>query len=93
MTEAQQALDILLKEQEKVNAFSRLEQSRDFQLFLADIDKQVEVLRTLLEVAKDEDLANVRGQLKAVRGIINLFKSVISRRDEIAERIKELQND
>ena len=92
MTEVEQALKVLQKEQLKIEAFLRLEINQDFQIFLEEVSKKIEELRNLLEFAKDEDLVNVRAQLQALRGLLSLFKMVISRKEEVAEKIKELNN-
>lgn len=92
MTEAQAAREILEKELGKIDAFERLSINGDFLVYLKEIDKRKENLRDLLEITKDEDLANVRGQLQATRGVTDLFHQTTARRAEVLDRIKELQD-
>ena len=91
-TEAQLALEVLVKERDQIYSFERLRINPDFQRYMQEIEKRRESLRDLLEVAKDEELSTIRGQIQAIKGMRDLFDTTLNRREAVVERIKELEN-
>ena len=91
MTEIEQRLEQLQKENILCESFERLNINQDFQKFRGVVSGKLEALRLILEDAKDEDLANVRGQIKAVRGILEFFDETIQRHKHIISQMEELQ--
>lgn len=92
MTEAQEALESLKRERERIGSYIRLSQNPDFKVFTAEVEKRKQGLRDLLEIAPNEDLPEIRGQLKALRGMMDLFQATIEREKELSERIKEIED-
>jgi len=90
--ETERAKKILNKEVGKIDVYERLSQLSDFQLFKKElIDEKVEYLFDLLETADDKDLARIRGQIEALRGIKKIFEQTLSRKDEVYKKLKELE--
>lgn len=89
--EVEVAREQLGKQLPLIEAFERLSRSRDFQAFRKWSFEKVETLRDVLEVAKDDDLANVRGQLQSLKGQWNYFDSLIEHKKEVLQKLEELK--
>jgi len=86
-----QAKRVLEKEVIRIESFQRLDINKDFEVFKEElINKKIEILRDLLETAKDDDLPRIRGQLEALRGVITRFRTTIDRAEEVHLKLKEL---
>jgi len=91
--EVERAKEILNKEVGKISVYESLSLNPDFQLFKKElIDEKVEALFDVLETADDKDLARIRGQIEALRGIKKVFEFTLSRKDEVNKKVKELEN-
>jgi len=91
--EIERAKNILNKEVGKIDVYEQLSLNPDFQLFKKElIDDKVEMLFDLLETADDKDLARIRGQMEALRGIKKSFEHTLSRKGEVNKKLKELEN-
>ena len=90
--EREQAKRVLEKEVVRIESFQRLDVNKDFEVFREElINKKIEILRDLLETAKDDDLPRIRGQLEALRGVITRFKTTINRAEEVHLKLEELK--
>lgn len=92
MTEVEQNLELKKERKRVILAFRRLELNPDFQVFFQELERRRQSLRDLLEVAEDKQLSEVRGQLTALRGIMELFRLTINSEKSVDGEIKELQN-
>jgi len=91
-TEIEQTREILNKEVVKIDVYERLSQQPDFQQFKKElIDEKIETLFDLLETADDTNLARIRGQIEALRGIKKVFEFVVSRKEQVNKRLNELK--
>jgi len=91
--ELKRAKEILNKEVGRIMEFERLSQNPDFQIFRKElIDDKIDVLFDLLEEASDANLGRIRGQIEALRGITKAFDFVISRKEDVNKRLRELNN-
>ena len=90
-TEIDKARDILEKEVIRIDVFQRLLQNPDFQVFREElIDNKVDSLMDLLADCEDKDLARIRGQIEALRGIIKIFNAILERKNLVKQKLQEL---
>jgi len=91
VNEIEQHKKLLELETVKIEAYEKLQVNRDFLVFRTSlIDEKIEYLRDLMETAKDEELPRIRGEIEALRGIITKFESTIKRKEEVYDKLKEL---
>lgn len=90
--EIEESRKILNKEVGKIDVYDRLLLNPDFKIFKKElIDDKVEALFDILETADDKDLARIRGQMEALRGIKKIFEFTISRKKEVNKKLNELE--
>jgi len=91
-TEIDRAKEILQKEVSRIDVFQRLYANPDFEVFREElIEKKIDVLMDLMADCEDKDLARIRGQIEALRGIIKVFEMVIKRKEEVRNKLSELK--
>ena len=90
--EIKQSRDILTKEVGKIEIYQRLLRNPDFEIFKKElIEDKVEILMDYMSDCKDSEMPRVRGQIEALRGIIKIFNMTLKRKDEVQDKLQQLE--
>ena len=91
-TEIERTKELLTKEVGRIDIYQRLLRNPDFQAFKEElIEEKVEQLMDLLADCKDSELARIRGQIEALRGLIKIFEFTLKRKNEVKNKLQELK--
>ena len=91
LTEIERAIPVVEKELARSNAYLRLKENSDFNLYLSYLQEKLNEYRDLLEGCPEEKIGTVRGGAIAIREILAEFELTASRVKELEEKLKELK--
>jgi len=91
-TEIERAREVLSKEVVKIEIYQRLLENPDFQEFKKElIENKIESLMDIMSDCEDKDLARIRGQIEALRGLMKIFEMTLKRKAEVQNKLQSLK--
>ena len=91
-TEIERAREVLSKEVVKIEIYQRLLENPDFQEFKKElIENKIELLMDIMSDCEDKDLARIRGQIEALRGLMKIFEMTLKRKAEVQNKLQSLK--